>query len=183
MKTYFKPDAMLFESCFAKYQALLQDTSTDSSLSRSTVKSRNLSSTSMSNTPTTISSAVKGYVASDSTNVKVALHETNPSMVFPEELQIFHVDKSAVDDSDRAFQGTLDVYAELVVLIDAMCLIMAWSKFSYIAHYIGLAPRCGIYVKDCDFDDQNGNAMTSQKRVTLEHHEYRYELGRFYLSS
>ena len=137
MKTYFKPDAMLFESCFAKYQALLQDTSTDSSLSRSTVKSRNLSSTSMSNTPTTISSAVKGYVASDSTNVKVALHETNPSMVFPEELQIFHVDKSAVDDSDRAFQGTLDVYAELVVLVDAICLI------SYYAHHDS---RCGFRI-------------------------------------
>jgi len=115
-----------------------------------------------------------GYVASDSDTAKQKLNRWDSSIHFSDETNIFHVDESlrvagaeALAGDDTSYQGSLDGWAELSVMVDAECIIMSWSMFSFAAHYIGGENRCGVYVGHCQ-EENVGNIP----------HEYSYETGR-----
>eukprot|EP00562_Extubocellulus_spinifer_P017243 CAMPEP_0178609718 /NCGR_PEP_ID=MMETSP0697-20121206/38789_1 /TAXON_ID=265572 /ORGANISM="Extubocellulus spinifer, Strain CCMP396" /LENGTH=1413 /DNA_ID=CAMNT_0020248299 /DNA_START=166 /DNA_END=4403 /DNA_ORIENTATION=- len=114
-----------------------------------------------------------GYVASDSDTAKQKLNRWDSSIHFSDETNIFHVDESlrvagaeALAGDDTSYQGSLDGWAELSVMVDAECIIMSWSMFSFAAHYIGGENRCGVYVGHCQ-EENVGNIP----------HEYSYETG------
>lgn len=114
-----------------------------------------------------------GYVAADNKQSKSELHKMDGNLRISEDLQIFHIDKSISGDlgskmdapdflvkwyqSNRgeisnvtiAKQGMLDLFAELLILVDAECVIMSKSGLSYAMHYIARAPRCGVFISRC----------------------------------
>ena len=113
-----------------------------------------------------------GYVASDSDDAKQFLNAIDKSILYSTEIEIFHVDQTlrmeaaaSVNDEELSYRGSLDVWAELVVLADSKCVIMSWSMLSFAAHYLGGEHRCGILVEDCMEED------------LAVPHEYTYEAG------
>ena len=113
-----------------------------------------------------------GYVASDADNAKQLLNEMDKSILYSNEIEIFHVDETmrgedlASADNDLSYRGSLDGWAELVVLADSKCVIMSWSMLSFAAHYLGGDNRCGVFVEDC-----------MEENLALPH-EYAYEAGK-----
>jgi len=108
-----------------------------------------------------------GYLAGDNVQIRQKLNRSVDTLRFPPELDIFHVDKSAKYRSE-IYRGTLDAWAEQVVLIDSQCLIMSWSMYSFCAYYIrGGQHRCAIFVDDCNQTD-----------LTLEWNNYWFEPGK-----
>jgi len=111
-----------------------------------------------------------GYLAGDTMQTRTRLSEGVDSLRFPQKLDIFHVDKSTLESSTdvQNYRGTLDAWAEQIVLTDSQCLIMSWSMYSFIAYYIrGGQNRCAIFVNDCN-----------QKDLTLEWNNYWFEPGK-----
>ena len=114
-----------------------------------------------------------GYVASDADKAKQLLNGMDKSILYSNEIEIFHVDETMRGeeltsvDNDLSYRGSLDAWSELVVLADSKCLIMSWSMLSFAAHYLGGDNRCGIFVEDCM--DEVDLAVP---------HEYAYEAGR-----
>ena len=113
-----------------------------------------------------------GYVASDADDAKQLLNGMDESILYSNEIEIFHVDETmrgeelASVDNDLSFRGSLDGWAELVVLAESKCVIMSWSMLSFAAHYLGGDNRCGVFVEDC---------MEIDLAVP---HEYAYEAGK-----
>lgn len=57
--------------------------------------------------------------------------------------------------------------AEVVILVDATCLVMSKSMFSFLAYYIrGAENRCNVFVGLCD-----------QSAVNRQYNTYPYESG------
>ena len=115
------------------------------------------------------------YIASDSLEAKQRFNTWDDSIHFADDTNIYHVDEAnriegaeiTIGD-DRSYQGSLDGWAELAVLIDSKCLVMSWSMFSFAAHYIRGENLCGIYFGDCH-----------NTTVALnDPHEYSYEAGK-----
>jgi hypothetical protein len=111
----------------------------------------------------------QGYAASDNDNPKNELHQIEAAIKIAK-VEAFHIDKSLsmnvtelmTDFRDRnglnkfgvasielAKYGTLDLFAELKVLVDAKCIIMSESSLSFAAHVMSLQPNCGLLVRDC----------------------------------
>ncbi len=113
-----------------------------------------------------------GYVASDSNEAKQLLSDMDKSIRYSNEIEIFHVDETmrgedlAKVDNDLSYIGSLDGWAELVILADSQCIIMSWSMLSFAAHYLGGENRCSAFVDDCGKIDLSVP------------HEYSYEAGR-----
>jgi hypothetical protein len=114
-----------------------------------------------------------GYVASDSDDAKQFLNAIDKSILYSNEIEIFHVDETmrmkdvaSVNDEELSYRGSLDGWAELVVLADSKCIIMSWSMLSFAAHYLGGEHRCGVFVEDC------------MKEDLAVPHEYAYEAGK-----
>jgi len=107
-----------------------------------------------------------GYAASDSNEAKQLLSDMDKSIRYSNEVEIFHVDEPIADDNDLSYIGSLDGWAELVVLADSQCIIMSWSMLSFAAHYLGGENRCSAFVNDCDNIDLSVP------------HEYAYEAGK-----
>jgi hypothetical protein len=64
----------------------------------------------------------------------------------------------------------LDLFAEFKVLVDADCIIMSHSSFSYAAHFMAPhQPHCGMLAKDCTNE-------TVQQRPAVT---YKLNMGRF----
>mmetsp|Transcript_28585 Transcript_28585/g.65349 ORF Transcript_28585/g.65349 Transcript_28585/m.65349 type:complete len:493 (-) Transcript_28585:797-2275(-) len=117
------------------------------------------------------------YIASDSAAIKELMHDEDPSIHYHNELQIFHVDRSARQDTinkvkiTSVLQGVIDAVAEIVILVDSECLIMSKSMFSFLAYYIrGPKNRCNIPVQLCN-----------AKSVTYKSNFYCYESGDKYV--
>ena len=113
-----------------------------------------------------------GYVASDADDAKQLLNSMDKSILYSNEIEIFHVDETmrgedlATSNNDLSYRGSLDGWAELVVLADSKCVIMSWSMLSFAAHYLGGDNRCGVFVEDC---------LEADLAVP---HEYAYEAGK-----
>ena len=111
----------------------------------------------------------QAYLAADNDDPKLALHKQE-SLLKIATVQGFHIDKSLsmnTTEGIAAFQdkegnngsgkasietaklGTLDLFAEFKVLVDAECIIMSRSSLSYAAHFTALQPHCGLLVDDC----------------------------------
>ena len=75
------------------------------------------------------------YLASDDSEVKGLLKEWDSSIHTPSAMTISHVDVpvAANKDNDAAFQGMLDAWAELVVLMDSECIVVSASQFGELA--------------------------------------------------
>lgn len=132
-----------------------------------------------------------GYIAADNTQIKIKLQEKDRHLSFATGLQIFHIDKSISSDlgskmeapdslvkwyhkhrgkiSNKtvAEQGMLDLFAELLVVVDAECVIMSKSGLSYAMHYIPKAPRCGVFISNC-----------SKESVQHRNHKYVQRLNK-----
>lgn len=126
-----------------------------------------------------------GYIAADNLQIKSNLQSLDKSLTFANELQIFHIDKSisreleiklsptdslatrhqkqvgTISNATIAEMGMLDLFAELLVIVDAECVIMSKSGLSYAMHYIPLAPRCGVFISHC-----------TRESVEQKHHKY-----------
>ena len=108
-----------------------------------------------------------GYVASDSNEAKQLLSDMDKSILYSNEIEILHVDEPmrGEDDKNLSYIGSLDGWAELVILADSQCIIMSWSMLSFAAHYLGGENRCSALVDDCNEIDLSVP------------HKYAYEAG------
>ena len=126
-----------------------------------------------------------GYIAADNQQIKSNLQSMDRSLTFATDLQIFHIDKSIsselgsklsatgslatrhqkqggrISNVTIAEMGMLDLFAELLVILDAECVIMSKSGLSYAMHYIPTDPRCGVFISHC-----------TRESVTQRHHKY-----------
>ena len=107
------------------------------------------------------------YVASDSSEIKKQMSKKDLSIHFHKDLLIYHIDKSKSNDNQHILKGAIDAMAEVVILVDATCLVMSKSMFSFLAYYIrGAENRCNIFVDLCD-----------QSAVNRKYNTYPYESG------
>ncbi|KAI2496200.1 sulfotransferase family [Fragilaria crotonensis] len=111
----------------------------------------------------------QGYIAADNDAPKSALNQIEPLLKFAT-VEIFHIDRSLSTNAtdtmsffhdpngrslsgtgsmEHARNGTLDLFAELKVLVDSNCRIMSWSSLSYVSHFMALQPHCGLLSTDC----------------------------------
>jgi len=107
------------------------------------------------------------YVASDSSEIKKQMSKKDLSIHFHKDLLIYHIDKSKSNDNQHILKGVIDAMAEVVILVDATCLVMSKSMFSFLAYYIrGAENRCNVFVGLCD-----------QSAVNRQYNTYPYESG------
>jgi len=112
------------------------------------------------------------YVASDSSEIKKQMNKKDLSIHFHKDLLIYHIDKSdpkkkEKNDDQQILKGVIDAMAEVVILVDATCLVMSKSMFSFLAYYIrGAENRCNVFVGLCD-----------QSAVNRQYNTYPYEYG------
>jgi len=112
------------------------------------------------------------YVASDSSEIKKQMNKKDLSIHFHKDLLIYHIDKSdpkkkEKNDDQQILKGVIDAMAEVVILVDATCLVMSKSMFSFLAYYIrGAESRCSVFVDLCD-----------QSAVNRKYNTYPYESG------
>jgi hypothetical protein len=111
----------------------------------------------------------QGYIAADNDAPKTALNQIEPLLKFAT-VEVFHIDRSLSTNAtgsmsffhdpngrslsgtgslEHAKNGTLDLFAELKVLVDSHCIIMSWSSLSYVSHFMALQPHCGLLSTDC----------------------------------
>jgi len=103
------------------------------------------------------------YVAADTVDVKKVMLEwgrneeesrlRNQSTIKTLlNLEIYHIDRSnkAKFVSQPPVDAQLDVWAEMKLLIDSTCLVMSYSKFSRLGHWLSpQQPRCAVLYNDC----------------------------------
>jgi len=105
-----------------------------------------------------------GYLASNDPDMKNFMKVKDPTILFDNEVNIFHVDLSTrtkfgtpKTDTSQIHQGVIDAWAEVAVLVDSDCLIMSRSMFAFLAHYIRDETMCSVYISDC-----NENTVTQK---------------------
>ena len=91
------------------------------------------------------------YLAADTAQVKQNFLEwdEDASVKTVVDMEVFHVDrtnKAFLNDSDTA---AFDIWADLKLLIDSTCLVMTVSKFSRLADWLPIQPRCAVQYDDC----------------------------------
>jgi hypothetical protein len=114
------------------------------------------------------------YLASDNNGPKMALAARLPQHLKIANVTTFHVDRSLSTNTsnghqafleygqgyganregrasvETASQGMLDLFAELSILVEADCLILSESSFSYAAYVLSRQPACGVLVQECN---------------------------------
>ena len=93
-------------------------------------------------------------VFSDSSSFKHLVAELDANVRYVKSTILYHVDRSG--DERLALDGTVDAYAELLLLSKASCIITSSSSFSGIAGAIssrlGNKNRCFILINACQND-------------------------------
>mmetsp|Transcript_47067 Transcript_47067/g.91865 ORF Transcript_47067/g.91865 Transcript_47067/m.91865 type:complete len:472 (+) Transcript_47067:257-1672(+) len=106
------------------------------------------------------------YLASNDSDMKNSIQAKDPTILFANDVDIFHLDLSSrfgkleTDTDDiqaNIHQGVIDTWAEVAVLVDSDCLIMSRSMFTFLAYYIRDETMCGVYIEDC-----NENTVTQK---------------------
>lgn len=99
------------------------------------------------------------YIAADNNAVKKQIHSWNKNAKYVSEMEVLHIDRTRVHELENVDEASLNVYGELKVLIDATCLVMSRSKFSYIGLMLSpQQPRCAIMFDECS-DKAVANAL------------------------
>lgn len=99
----------------------------------------------------------ESYLASDDVDTKHDMAELDPSIQFAQNIKPFHVDLLARRGNHNKFDvvdpavlsGTIDTWAEMLILSKSTCLILSQSMFSFGALYIRDPGRCTIRLQRC----------------------------------
>jgi len=98
-----------------------------------------------------------GYLASNDHEMKNSIQVKDPTILFDNEVNIFHVDLSTraklgtpTTNKSQIHQGVTDTWAEVVVLVDSDCLVISKSLFAFLAYYIRDETMCSVYISDCN---------------------------------
>ena len=92
------------------------------------------------------------YIAADNGAAKEQIQSWNAdgTAKMVSNLEVFHIDRTRATELGNVDQAYWDVFGELKVLIDATCLVMSRSKFSFIGSELSpQQPRCAIMFNEC----------------------------------
>lgn len=92
------------------------------------------------------------YSAADNNTAKELIQSWNQdgTVMAVTDLEVFHIDRTRVNELKDFDQAYSDVWGELKVLIDATCLVMSRSGFSKLGSQIShQQPRCAIMFNEC----------------------------------
>ena len=100
------------------------------------------------------------YIASDNNYAKVRIPQLNSedhaqekeaSFYANTDMEILHMSKSRQNEMENVGQAVRHVWSELRILMDATCIVMSHSKFSYMgAELSPQQPRCAVLFDECD---------------------------------
>lgn len=93
------------------------------------------------------------YIASDNQDFKTDMNIKDSSIHYVKDFRAFHIDlqvRNATDDGVGIYQGTMDTWAEILVLANSLCLVMSESMFSFAAQYIRGPKTCNVFLPRCD---------------------------------
>jgi hypothetical protein len=100
------------------------------------------------------------YLASDDVITKQNMSDADPSIHFAKYMRPFHVDLLARNNSTSAlkvnatdpsvFQGTIDTWAEMLVLAQSSCFVAAKSMFSFGSLYMRDPSDCAVFLEHCE---------------------------------
>jgi hypothetical protein len=97
------------------------------------------------------------YLASDDIATKVEMAKSDSSILYAKDMKPFHVDLLArkgktqkIDTVDPSvLSGTIDTWAEMLVLSESTCLILSQSIFSLGALYMRNPEHCSVRLNKC----------------------------------
>lgn len=99
------------------------------------------------------------YLASDNLKEKEDVSKREPTIQYAKDLSPFHIDLIARNENNRhaeiqstdgsALQGTIDTWAEILVLAQSTFLTVSRSMFSFAAHYMRYPEACSVYLDQC----------------------------------
>ena len=99
------------------------------------------------------------YLASDDVHTKQEMARSDSSIRFAQNMKPFHVDLFArkeqnhqiIDTIDHSvLSGTIDAWAEMLILSESACLLISQSMFSFGSLYMRYPGRCAVRLKSCD---------------------------------
>jgi hypothetical protein len=100
------------------------------------------------------------YLASDDVITKQNMSDADPSIHFAKDMRPFHIDLLARTDfrsvlkinatDPSVFQGTIDTWAEMLVLAQSSCLVAAKSMFSFGSLYMRDPSDCAVFLERCE---------------------------------
>ena len=109
-------------------------------------------------------------IISDSLAFKEA-SEGIPGTAYVKSTKLFHVDRSSSVDESVILQGSIDTYAELLLLSRAKCIVGSRSGFSGVAAAISNTvhdeQRCFCMFDDCDNDDFDYFETSDRSQVSF----------------
>lgn len=89
---------------------------------------------------------------------KIQSWDNNDTVKTMTDMQVIHTELTDTTQISNSYQANIDVYAELVLLIDSECLMRSRSGFSELPHRISFSntatyERCGVRFDQCDDSD------------------------------
>lgn len=99
------------------------------------------------------------YLASDNVNAKEEISMRESTINYAKETSPFHIDLLARNEKGKlakvqttdvtVLQGTIDAWAEILILAESKFLIVSRSMFSFAAHYTRNPKSCSVYLDQC----------------------------------
>jgi len=97
------------------------------------------------------------YLAADTNESKKRMSEEDPSIRPSKGVKVFHIDKGVRSfdgkqnyDYNDALDGMIDNWAEILALVDSLCLIIIESMMDFLAYYIRGEQHCAVFLHDCN---------------------------------